>query len=154
MYKMLYKMEEMKYTKEINKNCLHEEDYKGYKIIILSLGTHPCGYIGIKDKKNNLYKKSYNELGDMEFYGNVNGGFTYSSFGVCGFHPDYWFLGWDYAHSGDFNGYNLGDEILECRKNDKKWTTEEILDEAKKQIDEIKELKWEEIVIKKKVIKQ
>lgn len=41
-----------------------------------------------------------------------------------------WFIGWDYAHYGDYIGY---EEILpkEIRTGGKKWTTEEIFNEIK-----------------------
>ncbi len=131
--------------------CLHEEFYNGWKIVIMNFGIHPCGYIGTSDKENFFFEKSYNELADMEFYGSVNGGFTYASFGVSGFYEQCWFLGWDYSHCGDYAGYNNEDNQY---KNAKKWTTKEIIKEAKEQIDEINNVKFEEKIIKEiKIVK-
>lgn len=38
------------------------------------------------------------------------------------------FIGWDYAHAGDYAGYYGDDEVW---KDEKKWTTQEIFEEVK-----------------------
>ena len=49
-----------------------------------------------------------------------------------------WFIGWDYAHFGDY--IDCGDAALNNMfPNDKKWTTEEIVEECKNVIDQIVE---------------
>lgn len=138
-------MEKVNYSKTRNSYCLHEEDYNGWKIVIVNLGIHPCGYIGTTDKASPFWEKGYSELSDMEYYGDCHGGFTYGNFGVMGFYKDVWFLGWDYGHAGDYAGYDESKED----NTDKKWTTEEILKEAKEQVDAINALETEEIIIKR-----
>ena len=127
----LNKMEEMKYSKDRDVRCLYEEFFGGWKIVILNLGTHPTAYIGMDDKENFFYQKSYDYLaGEYRLQGNdVNGGFTYSAFGVQDFYKNFWFLGWDYAHAGDYLGF--------MDNSGHKWTTEEILQQAREQIREL-----------------
>ena len=91
----------------------------GYKYYVLNLGIHPTAYVEIpQDNKN--YKKNYDDIDIL-----VHGGLTYS--GKCLSFENQtlegWFIGWDYAHYGDYSGAlaYLG------KDNGKKWTTKEIL---------------------------
>lgn len=132
-------MKQLVYSKNRCALCLHEERVDGYLIIIMNYGTHPCGYIGLP-KNHFLNKVNYNELADNKIYGDkVNGGFTYSNFGVAGFHKDTWFLGWDYAH---FNDYTEFMNEVSYYKDLKKWTAEEIYQECLEQLEEIKKIKY------------
>ena len=58
----------------------------------------------------------------------MHGGITYSEDGLYikdGQIIDGWFIGWDYAHCGDYMGYY--EKIPgSLRLGEKKWTTEEI----------------------------
>ena len=127
-------MKEMKYSTKRRFEILHEEDYKGYKIVIVNLGTHPTAYIGVT-KGSILYEVSYDKLSEDGYYGIVHGGFTYSNFGLSDKYKDIWFIGWDYAHLGDYMGYYLETSGM------KRWTTKEILKEARKQVDDFLKLK-------------
>lgn len=45
-----------------------------------------------------------------------------------------WFIGWDYAHYGDYLGYNMLpflQQFSEHHNKDKKWTTKEIFKDVK-----------------------
>ena len=50
-----------------------------------------------------------------------------------------WFIGWDYAHYEDFDGYGMM-YPSELQSGGKHWTTEEIVDECKNVIDQIEGL--------------
>lgn len=119
-------MREMIYQKERKIELLDSGNYSGFNYYILNLGTHPTAYIQIPEN-HKFYKKDYDEI-DLD----VHGGLTYSSKQLCLENEvkQGWFIGWDYAHYGDYAGY---EEMfpIEFRTNGKKWTTEEILEEAK-----------------------
>ena len=123
-----------------NTKILCEGSYKEYEYKILSYGTHPCAYIACKGKIEGL--KSSNDfllpvhghasyLGDLDEKGKI-------------------YVGWDYAHGGDYLGDDLvyeGDE--EWKKyldSKKKWTTEEILEEVYSAIDNIVEFDIKDII--------
>ena len=124
-------MKEMIYINEQKRELLDTGIYKNYKYYIMSLGTHPTAYIEIPEESK-LYNKNYDDI-----YINVHGALTYSQ--------DYlyisetkklegWFIGWDYAHYGDYyGGYT---ELLQTNGS-KKWSTEEILEEVKDAIEQL-----------------
>lgn len=95
---------------------LEDSTYKGWHYRINSIrGSHPCCYIEIP-KNHPWYAKDYNEIqGDFTYDEETDGLieilpidpvivyphglFTYSdNFDVRG----EWWVGWDYAHAGDF----------------------------------------------------
>ena len=133
-------MKEMKYTCDLEtKEILYEGEYKGYYFYIVSYGIHPCAYIEIP-KNHRWFGRDYNdeELENIE----CHGGLTYSDnlHHVLGKEKanGRWFIGWDYGHLGDFEGFYLDDRFeYGVLKNDKKWTTEEIYKEVCDVIDQI-----------------
>lgn len=98
-----------------------------YNYYIMNLGTHPTAYIEIP-KEHKLYSKHYGNI-DID----VHGGLTYSESYLWIDNEtelkDSWFIGWDYAHCGDYLGY---EEMypIEMQIEQKKWTTEEIQEEV------------------------
>jgi hypothetical protein len=124
-------MNEMIYTgTRLNlPEVLYSEEYKGYKFYILNLGTHPCAYVEIP-KGNKFYEVEYDNI-DID----CHCGLTYSNKSLRSVDESGWFIGWDYAHLGDYVGYfeyNYGE--------DKKWTTLEIYEECKNVIEQLVEL--------------
>jgi len=122
------RFKEMVYQKErLDKpEVLFDEEYLGFRIIGMSLGTHPVAYVGLPE--NHIFAGF--DYFDLAFI-NVHGGFTYSERGDGNYLPKgYWWYGWDYAHSGDWKGYFEGSSEFLGRRL-KRWTTEEIYDEAK-----------------------
>lgn len=131
-------MKEMIYSKDNKIELLYNGIYEGIHFYIISYGTHPCAYIEVP-RNHKYYGRNYLELDEII---DVHGGFTYSN--------DYlrtsdstiivssWFLGWDYAHLGDYMGFYEDSKI----KNEllKKWTVEEIILECKKAIKELLEV--------------
>lgn len=124
-------MKEMKYCKDRKIEVLETGYCLGLLYYILNLGTHPTAYIKIP-KGHKLYNKDYDDIyGEVDI--DVHGGITYSRDHLWiseNQKIEGWFIGWDYAHYGDYARY---EEILpkEMRIGGKKWTTEEIFKEVK-----------------------
>jgi len=97
-----------------------------YNYYILNLGAFPTAYIEIPIN----HKLFFNHYDNIDI--DVHGGLTYSKSYLWIDDEielkDSWFIGWDYAHFGDYLGY---EEMypVEIQTNGKKWTTEEILEE-------------------------
>lgn len=106
-------------------------EYKGFWYYVLNLGTHPCAYIDVTET----------ELNSVD-YCNIDvachGGLTYSRQYLATVDKKGWFIGWDYAHYGDFVGYEM--LYPDLQSNDKKWTTEKVVKECKDVIDRVIEL--------------
>lgn len=122
-------MKEMIYESTKKRELLYNDIYRGYHFYIISYGTHPCCYVEIPSKSK-IFKMSYLDIESID----VHGGLTYSSDYLCiGINTvlnNSWFIGWDYAHLGDYIGYF--DYI-----GDKKWTTNEMIEECKNVINQI-----------------
>ena len=140
------KFKVMKYGKERRTELLCKCKYKNYNYYVLNLGTHPTAYIEIP-KENKLYRKSYDEIYKIGCDIDVHGGLTYSNNELMGVKSENWFIGWDYAHYGDYYGY---EETMpeSIRTYGKKWTTEEIIEECKNAIDQIIGFESKEILEK------
>lgn len=123
-------MKEMIYgeSKE-NPDVLYSGEYRGHKFAILNLGSHPTAYV--EDKIGLIGYEDFRLNGIS-----VHGGFTFHDTG-------YWsndseeisWLGWDYAHYGDFMGYYSTDNPFYYHT--KQWTTAEIYEEVKGVIEQI-----------------
>lgn len=124
-------MKQMEYQATPKREILAEGEYKNYHYVIMSYGTHPCAYVAIP-KNHKCYGKDYDDI-DIR----CHGGLTYSRDSLrIGEDTVYngYFIGWDYAHYGDYAGYfsQIGfDEPC------KKWTTEEILEEVNDVIEQL-----------------
>lgn len=125
----------MKYGSNRIQEILLEGRVKDYPFYILNLGTHPTAYIEIP-VDSELFGKGYNEIYEMGLDLEVHGGLTYSNNYLSGIKDNSWFIGWDYAHAGDYVGYDVNfSEFTDTEK--KKWTTEEIYNEVCCAIDQI-----------------
>lgn len=146
------KIKEMEYGKERRIELLCKDKYKNYNYYVLNLGTHPTAYIEIP-KENKLYRKSYDEIYEIGCDIDVHGGLTYSDNELMGVKSKNWFIGWDYAHIGDYCGY---EEYMpeSVRTYGKKWTTEEIIEECKNAIDQIISFESKEILEEPKKIEK
>ena len=127
-------MKQMEYDDSGVTRILHVEDCNGEQIVVLNVrGTHPCAYVSMS-LSDELAEKILKLDCSYYYFGTsndsyVHGGFTYGEFGKP-FKDDkirdsFW-LGWDYAHLGDY--YAGG---LPCSSYEKQWTTEEIVEEAR-----------------------
>lgn len=124
-------MKEMIYQTERKIETLDTGYCLGLLYYILNLGTHPCAYVKIP-KTHKFYKKDYDDI-DID----VHGGLTYSrdflwvseNQKVKG-----WFIGWDYAHYGDYLGFEMlpiFNNLAKQQNKDKRWSTEEIFKDVK-----------------------
>jgi len=120
-------MKEMVYKPKREVEVLHSGKYNGYDFVILSLGTHPTAYVRLP-KTHIGYKKGYDDVAVT-----CNGGLTYANDNVKGSDKTGWWIGWDYAHCGDYSGYDY-----DFSRNGHKWSTEEIFDEVKSVISQLK----------------
>ena len=133
---------EMKYKKERIREVLYYDTYKGYNFYVLNLGTHPTAYVEIP-KGHELYEKDYGEINI-----NVHGGLTYSDHflwgdnGLLGVEKNSWFIGWDYAHYNDYDGYfgERENDLQNLMGDLKKWSTDEIIYDCIDVINQIIEL--------------
>ena len=116
-------MKQMIYQFQRINEILDEGFYNGFHYIICSYGTHPCAYVQVPET-HDFYGMPYD---DIEV--DCHGGLTYGRFAKNG---TYW-IGWDYAHYGDYVGYYL----MRYGYDAKKWTTEEIYEDVKYVIDQL-----------------
>ena len=132
---ILKNKKEMIYQKERKVELLFNAKYKGYQFYILNLGTHPTAYVNIP-ANHPYYLKLYYDL-DI----NCHGGLTYSKkyLNITDKNQiEGWFIGWDYAHWDDYIGYFIDDEVLsKYADKQKKWTTDEIIQECLDVIDQL-----------------
>ena len=124
------------YGEEVKPRVIGYGSYKGVKWAITSVkGTHPCAYI--EDKLEGRYEELY----EIPLY--VHGGVTFRDY--CHFNPEeanVKYIGWDYAHLGDYLDYHYMPEKIRLKfKDDKKWTYDEIKEEIFKAIDDMLMLK-------------
>ena len=127
-------MKQMIYKPDREIDVLEEGTYKGYDYVIVSYGTHPCAYVEMP-KDSPYFGLEYSELEDVI---HCHGGLTYSGELDHIYENDHrWFMGWDYAHAGDYAGYDILFNYS-SREKDKKWTTEEIHEEVLNVIDQLK----------------
>ncbi len=133
-------IKEMKYQTNRKVELLYNNIYKNYHYYILNLGTHPTAYIEVT-RHSHIYFQDYREL-DI----NVHGGLTFSGntlyLNEKNKITNSWFIGWDYAHTGDYVGYyedfnNCGIFTINSLRDDKKWTTKEIIKECENVINQI-----------------
>lgn len=121
-------IKEMVYSKEHKIELIGQDEYKGYNWYIFNLGTHPTAYVEVP-KKHRYYKKNHNEI---DIY--VHGSLTYSGnyFPFFETNCNSWFIGWDYAHYGDYVPF------IDI-STDHKWTTAEITVDCMSVIDQLVE---------------
>lgn len=121
-------MKEMIYT---NNRHSHEQlasgTFLGYNYYVLSLGTHPCAYVEIP-KNNKFFGKDCDDISIV-----CHGGLTYVGRQLATVDHEGWFIGWDYAHYGDYSGYlppSLNDRCTQ-------YTTIEMVEDCKQVIMQI-----------------
>ena len=116
---------EMVYEYTGKYEILFSGNYEGYNFYIISIGgNHPCAYVEIKEHVD------YSELEDII---ECHWGLTFSgSLNHILSNDNRWFIGWNYAHWGDYT-------TLCHDRLDKKWTTDEIYEEVKNVIKQLKE---------------
>ena len=120
------------------KRIILTSDYKGWTYSIITLGTHPCAYVDVK-----------NTMFDGKFYADIpiecHGGLTYSADYLPRTNDKGWFIGWDYAHWGDlfYSQYNIDMGVIDIVS--KEWTIDEVEEECKNVIDQLIKLTEKDI---------
>ena len=98
-------MKEMVYSDKRLRSgdVLQSGNKNGFNYWVVSYGTHPCCYVEIP-KGHKYYNVDYDNI-DISCHGGLTYGKSYLA-AVTGDEPtDRWFIGWDYAHYGDYCGY-------------------------------------------------
>lgn len=102
----------------------------GYGIMVKNIrGSHPCGYVRLPDEiAVKIMEDNSSKYCEDSIWidADIHGGITYS-----GFMDDFagYFIGWDYAHYGDYTW--TGYDHLFREPDEKHWTTDEVIEEAK-----------------------
>ena len=110
--------------------CIMEGDYNGRHFAIVNCHGHPCAYIEVKDDDAvgtcHRYRCDHHCEDCVSIW--VHGGPTY--YGHAGWNKDdhRTYVGWDYAHYGDYCNYDDGLQMFPMdTPQDKRWTIPEIL---------------------------
>lgn len=138
-------MEPMIYRNPVgSRKVLFRGDVNGIEAAIVSYGSHPCAYIRVTDELEKKIKEQDEYLNFANngwplydlVLANPHGGFTF--YGDLSFfdESETW-VGWDYAHAGDYVFYGIEFDIY--HKSEHRWTTEEIFEEVKEVVRELKE---------------
>ena len=111
---------------EITTEILYKGVYKDHNFCICNLCTHPTAYVENKLKHvEDYYDKRFDDV-------RVHYGFTYIGKNYWDKEDELEYLGWDYAHYGDYTAGFCTNHI-----GAKFWTTEEIYEEVKNVIDDL-----------------
>ncbi len=108
----------MEYLYKREVSILDSGVYHDRKYFIISLGSHPCAYVEF----HNEFERGGDEWYDTPCHGSI----TYDDYAYWDENDETYYIGWDYAHSGDYLPYNVFG---------KKWTTQEVLENVKEVID-------------------
>ena len=120
---------------------LEKDSYKSYEYFVVGYGVHPCAYIALREGQPFYNATDY---GDVNI--NCHGGCTFVEWGYKNlFNKAYKVIGWDYGHFDDFSG--LYENVKTLRDN-KKWTTEEMVQECKDVIEQLYFLEHPELIYK------
>ena len=135
----------MVYTKEPTPpkegELIAQGHYNGLNYYVKNInGRHPTAYVEIP-QGHKAYSIDFNEI-DYDIL-EVHYGVTYQKDFLLPVDNEgdrcHKFVGWDYGHCTDFEGYYIGlGNSLE--RESKRWTTEEIIQECKEAIDQINNL--------------
>ena len=115
----------MEYKRLFKPEILYCGEFNNHEFAIANQGDHPCAYV-----ENKLNVTSYDDELIWDVY--VHGSLTYCD-------KSYWndskktFLGWDYAHWGDYSELSL------CGEG-KRYTTEEIYEDVKSVIKQLEKI--------------
>lgn len=140
-------IEPMVYTREVQKPregvVIAQGSYNGLNYYVKNInGRHPTAYVEIP-QGHKAYNMNFDSIQDDYVSLEVHYGVTYEDNVLLAVDNEgsrgHKFVGWDYGHAGDFEGYYMGTGgVLET--SSKRWTTEEIVEECKSAIDQINAL--------------
>lgn len=118
---------------------LDSGEYNGYNYYVLNLGTHPCGYVEIPSGTK-YFNVDYDYI-PVECHGGLTYGRGYLHT-VAEIDDNRYFIGWDYAHYGDYAGYDSKYGI-DSEFKGAVYYTEEIVRECKNVINQLIKLEQE-----------
>lgn len=137
-------MKQMEYGKDLDggSEVLYHGVIDGFECAIVNIrGSHPCAYINVPKSVLDKYEKPQLDY-DM-WYADCHCGFTYASPEAPSNVSDedgFW-LGWDYAHCGDYTCCVVnGEVVFPPRPYEKLWTTAEVLENV---VDTIHSLEYD-----------
>lgn len=124
-----YKPMEYQNTRFEKAKVLCKGTYKNYDFIIVNMGTHPTAYVRLPHT-HPAYEKFYDLVNPTpkDVFNQI---FTFSDTSA---HfkghldteiPEGWYIGWDYAHIGDYVGSIFPNSSMTI--NTRKYTTTEII---------------------------
>lgn len=109
----------------------------GIYYLILDLGSHPTAYIGV-EKGHKNYGKKYDDI-DLDVHGGLTFGGRYKTIDFKDpFYKTIYWYGWDYAHAGDYLGWDV--ITPSTRSRDKQWKYFEVLQHVMHAIKEFNDL--------------
>lgn len=119
-------------------------DYFPEKYLVVSYGTHPCCYVGIP----NGVAINTNDIlchGGITFTASELPCYLMETHGeeLKDFSKDTWWIGWDYAHCGDwvFVPHRKPIKPIKGCCAEKEWTTEELISDCKNVMAQVMELR-------------
>lgn len=118
----IVKKGEMVYGNSPKTEVLADGTYKGFKVCILSYGTHPCCYFKLNDG-DKFIGTNYDDI-PLDCHGGIT--FFQKTDSNAPMGEGYW-LGWDYGHYGDAYGTMMPG---------RKYTTDLLIADLKQAIDE------------------
>lgn len=132
MREMVYRYDENLISQK--REILAEGAYCNYKYIVMSHSIYPAVYIDLPDTVGErlIYGGYTNAVKHLNRAVPVHGGWEYVSETLCTNDRGYqfsrgWFVGWTYNTADDY----IAGEPFSDHKGGKKWTTAELVEEAK-----------------------
>lgn len=113
-------------------------EINGYRCLVSRGPSSLCAYVGVKPE-HIIYGIDYEELPIK-----CHGGLTYSIKGDDSFiwPSGYWWIGWDYGHSGDKSTHDNNFSYLPSYSNDSHaWTPDEVVAEVPEVVEQLKKIK-------------
>jgi len=139
---IISKKKPMVYGSKTDRILYYEVFDDGYGIMVKNIqGSHPCGYVRLPDEIAVKVMEADPKYCEESIWidADIHGGITFS-----GFMGDFagYFIRWDYAHYGDYTwtGY---DHLFGNRQDEKRWTTDEVIEEAKLVVEALRDGKYE-----------
>ena len=127
-------------------NIVERGIIRGFPWVIITLGSHPCAYVAV-DPKHPYYAMDYDDMYSKDIYLECHGGVTYTEFDKytrTWAAQDLWWIGWDYAHAGDYDAEQDRGTGFVKKEFSHKWTLKEIKKDVLKMIAQLEEVRDDE----------
>jgi len=97
---------------------------EGVRIVVMRGPSHLCAYLGVPEA-HPLAGFGYDDI-PLD----CHGGLTFGKAGDSLLAKGWFWYGWDYGHSGDYCTYYDKEPLSKRPRDEKKWTVEEVTQEA------------------------